>query len=1673
MEIRTLNMPAHCQSTDAAGPSSEPLHELLETKSMQTPDALAFRFLVDGEQDEETVTLRQLHERALSLASRLLDHGAEGRPVLLIRPPGIGFIVGLFACWQAGAIAVPAYPPRGSRHRQRMQAILNDCGAELAIAAANQTPIDGVTLVSSGETGDFQKPQFTNKASPHDPCLLQYTSGSTAEPKGVMISHHNLRSHFKSLGFAEELGLKSAVSWLPPYHDMGLVLKILHAFEADMPLTFFSPEHFIQRPARWLRAISRYRAELSGAPNFAFEACINTVRDEEIQGIDLSCWKSAACGAERIRAETLERFTERFAPYGFRAESFMTGYGLAEATLIVTSSPVGLKPRISENPHAGRLVSCGIPVPGVELRVVNPDTGKPCMEREIGEIQIKGPCVSSGYWRNDAATRETFGDETLRSGDLGYMEDGHLYVSGRIKDLIILDGVNHAAEDIESALLTHVPEITMAAAFAMEHAGNESLVIAVETSAGSHAVIAARIRQELADSLGLSTQRVVFTRHGLLPRTTSGKIRRSACRKALTDGSMRILHDDDASAADLAGGDMLAIVMDSVKRITGRLWISCDDDVIDLGMGSLDVTRLVAELRAHTGINILLGEVFLAGSFAKVAMMLTSKPVAEGGLSEIIPGTAVGGSLLSHAQERMWFLHQFNPQSAAYHVFGTLELRGGLSTAHMREAFRRVIGRHDILMSRHGSEGGRPNVWIDRENLAEFIICDSEDDESLMRELRSFSNIPFDLNADSPIRAMLIGCGSERHVLAVCVHHIVADGWSLRLLARELSESYSALVAGDVAAESPRGISYQDYAAAHRGWVDGGAVDAQVEFWKNHLAGCSGLTQLPMDSPRTQQPSSDGELVIRRVPEDLVARIAELAGKHRATPFMVHLAALFLLLRQHGASRDAVVAIPVANRNHASAADLIGTLVNTLPFRMTLDHAESFSSLLERVRAASFAMQENQDAPFERIIDLVKPERARDHAPLAQIMFDHQEIPIPETWAGNLECRYFQAHRGAAQFDLSLLLTVFNDHQQLAFEYRTELFREQTVAAMLDRHLANLANLCTNPDAMADSCLRLTDHDRDWLAKVSNGQNRSDFLGKTTLSLFQDRAANCPLHNAAHAEGRSISYQELDRTSDHIAAALCRRGILPGDRVAVMLERDPLLPATLLAIWKAGAAYVPLDSSNPTERLRLILSGHVAPHIIASAALTGYLPEGMKALLIDELLADETTTDGLPGVSPSDAAYVIHTSGSTGIPKGVVVSHEALANFLLSMAETPGFTSADRLLAVTTISFDISTLELFLPLIMGGVVEIVSTETARDGHALLERMRSKEITVMQATPATWRLLLNAGWQGTPDLKILCGGEAMDLPLAAELVRMGCQLWNLYGPTETTVWSTLWRVPNKPEHVRIGRPITNTGVHIVSEDGEILPPGVTGSLWISGAGLAEGYWKRPDLTEKRFSILTCENGRQVRAYHTGDNARWHSNGTLECLGRSDGQVKIRGFRVELGEIEAALACHPLVSQAKAALRGLSPVAEKLVAWITLSSPVANTATIRNHLTDRLPLHMIPADIVVINAFPLNSSGKVDVKQLPDPEPQIIEAQEVTATERALMEIWSELLERGSIQADDNWFHIGGHSLLALRLFARIHQDFGRSLPVSCILEHPTPRSLASRIEATPPETTEIS
>jgi len=1596
-------------------------HLLARLAERSTDETLAFRFLDDGEE----LAWAGLATRAAAIGAELARRAATDRPVLVAQPLGAELIASLFGCWLAGAIAVPVYPPRGSRHRARFDAVRADCGASLALGpTAEALDLDWLDTRELPPGPGFDPPPICRAAT----CLLQYTSGSTAAPKGVRISHANLAHQLSAFTTLQgSRPIEHAVSWLPAYHDMGLVAKILHAVWGGFPLTLMNPETFIRRPLTWLETISREQAEFSGAPNFAYELCLRDIPEEGRASLDLSSWIYAPVGAERVRADTMRRFAEAFADCGFRAESLMPAYGLAEATLVVTLAAPDQAPKATDG-----AIATGQPLAGTEVKVVG--AAAACADGEVGEIVVRGDSICAGYWNRDAPGLFT-ADGFLRTGDLGYWREDGLVISSRIKDLIVIDGRNLAPEDLEAAVSGDGGDA--AAAFAVDDGRHERAVVLLETATVDPATTAERVasaRRALAERHDLAGAEVIPVRRGTLPRTTSGKIRRAACREAWSRGRLRPA--PLATRAGETGTDRWAAkVLAAYVAVTERPPPDAGDDPAAHGLSSLQATRIAALLHRETGRRLELADVFAARHFSELGEALArcrddALPPVE---------RATGPPVLTHAQKRMWFLQQLDPTSAAYHVFGCLELRGRLDPERLEDALRQCVERHEALRSIYPAVEGRVRPQVLEPGAPALERLAEADPEA---RLEAFAAEPFDLARGPLLRTLLVDRGGDRHLLALCAHHIVADGWSARIFLRDLARAY--------AGRLPRGetrLRYFDYAAWHRRLVSSDAVRAQLDYWKARLAGHSGTLELPTDFPPPRKPSSAGGLVKRRMPNALVQRLEREAGARRSTPFVLLLAAWLVFLRRHTARRDLVVAVPVANRNQAETGELVGTLVNTLPFRARLDDHESFERLVERVHRDALAMQQHQDIPFEAIVEALQPQRRTDRPPLAQVMFDHQELPVPERWSDDLRCQPYLTSRGAAQFELALFLFALGEHHELAMEYRSELFRRNTVEVLLDRYLESLEAL------LADPTRALEAHGTGTPALA--GPSKPDYPRQTVPALILDQVARRGDRPAVADASGSLDYSGLLRNARAFAAHLRRSGVAPGDRVALLLPRDRRLPAAVRGVWLAGAAYVPLDPANPPERLALILEDQDDAWLVADREHAARLPAHRTRLDADfeDRAADEEAALAPPG----EPAYVIYTSGSTGRPKGVVVSHGALANFILSMRDRPGLAEGDHLLALTTLSFDISTLELFLPLVVGARVEVVDSRTARDAQHLRARIESAKPTAIQATPATWRMLVAAGWSGDPRLKLLCGGEAMDPELARALQDRAGEVWNLYGPTETTVWSTIWRLPEGLEAISIGEPIANTRLVLLDRHGLEVPDGVVGELAIGGAGLAEGYWRLEQLTAERFIM---HRGR--RYYLTGDLAKRHLDGRLECRGRVDGQVKRRGFRVELGEIEAALSAHPAVVNAGCVIDR----EQRLLAWATCRDGAAPEDRLRDFLAERLPDYMLPARILATDAMPLNANGKIDreaLSRLPIPDDDQPPAPAATALESEILALWGELLGGARPGRDDDFFALGGHSLLAVRMTSELKRRTGIDARLDWLFESPTVAGLLAQVE----------
>ncbi|KAB8195915.1 amino acid adenylation domain-containing protein [Nonomuraea phyllanthi] len=1109
--------------------------------------------------------------------------------------------------------------------------------------------------------------------------------------------------------------------------------------------------------------------------------------------------------------------------------------------------------------------------------------------------------------------------------------------------------------------------------------------------------------------------------------------------------------------AEAEAGQALDAVAAAWQDVLGIAPAGAGDDFFELGGDSLVATQLASRLGLpieaifdHPTLGGQRALLTSAGATQEASPEASSEARAEAvpaapvgvpvaGAREVIPVVDdPGPAPVSFIQRRMWFIDQVHG-SAAYAVATALDLRGEVDEERLHGAVRELVRRHESLRTVFRAPDGEPVQLVLPPGEVPLPVEDCDDAE---RALSAAATEPFDLEHGPLFRARLLRLAPDHHVLSLAFHHIVVDGWSITLLRSELAALYN----GEVLPE-PK-VRYRDYAR----WQREQAVD--LDFWTERLRGIPHGLDLPTDRPRPPMQTFEGAVATHVIPAELAGGLRALSQERGATLYMTLLAALHTLLYRYSGQEDVCVGSPVAGRTRPELEGIAGCFINTLVMRATMDGGLPYTELLARVREYALGAYAHQDVPFERLVEELDPPRDLSRNPLFQVLFNLLNLPKSDLGLAGLEVEELSVEAGTAQVDLVLYVYEQGDELECRLEYNTALYDAGTAGRLLRHYETLLSAIVAAPETTLSDLVFLTGEE---LAEHLDGQD-VEVPDLCVHELVEAQVDRTPDAVAVTYEGVSLTYRELDEQAGRVARRLREAGVGPETLVGVAMERSATMLAALLGVLKAGGAYVPLDPMYPQDRQDYILDHSGIRVLVTERELagryTGY--QGEIVLADEEVLPKAGDGHDSPGrpdvrVTQENPCYVLYTSGSTGRPKGVRVQHSSVVNFLASMSREPGLTGEDTLLAVTTFAFDISVLELFLPLTVGGHVLIASREAAYDPVRLAALLDGA--TVMQATPATWRLLLSAGWQGAPGLKALCGGEALPADLATDLRGRVAELWNMYGPTETTIWSTLARVGDGP--ITIGHPIANTRILLLDPAMQLVPTGVVGELYIGGKGLARDYLHQPELTAERF--VTWRDGS--RLYRTGDLACRRADGTIEFLGRADGQVKVRGYRIELGEIETLLLAHPAVREAAAVVRGSD--ADKSIAAYLVTDGVTDGDSghdWREYLRSKLPDYMIPSSFTALDALPLTPNGKVDRKALPEPvsEVRAAGAPPRTPAEAGLVELWSAILGVQGIGIDDDFFGLGGDSFKAVRAV----RDSGIQATVLDLFKNPTIRAFAA-------------
>jgi amino acid adenylation domain-containing protein len=1681
---------------------------LLRERARQQAGAPAYTFLGD-DGAAATVSYAELDRRAGRIAATLTAAGCRGERVLLLYPPGLDYVAAFFGCLYGGAVAVPAYPPdpaRLDRSLSRLIAQARDCRPRVLLATAEIAravpavlgtvpELTGLRCLTIDDLGDAG-PEPEPPADPGAVAMLQYTSGSTSRPRGVLLTHANLLANSALIRQAFGTSPSSrAVVWLPPYHDMGLIGGILQPLYAGFPVTLMSPASFLKDPLSWLRAMSETAATVGGGPNFGYDLCVRKTTPQQRAELDLSHWELAFDGAEPIRPATLRAFAEAFAPAGFRAEAFHPCYGLAEASLMVT----GLVPWDRSAAHrfdaaalrqgtavpspegTAELIPSGRPGPGRQVVVVDPRTHAALPDGGVGEIWIAGPDVAQGYWQRPDDTRETFGARLatgegpfLRSGDLGFRREGELFVTGRRKDTIIIRGRNHYPQDLELTAESATPLLRAGCGAAFADGDPERLVIAYELSRDAAAgpvdveAVAGTVREAVAREHEIAVDLVVLLPPGSMPKTSSGKVQRSRCAEQLRAGRLAeagrselpapapgpaVLDAERLRAAAPADrpGLLLSYLLDRVAAAGAAA--RPDTPLLALGLDSLAVLALQRGIETDLGLSAGLAELTEAQHLTELAGRLAARLAPAATTAAVSPGQAA-----------LWFLHEMAPESTAHTIAVALRLAGPLDLTALRAGVAVLADRHDALRTTFPAPGGEPVRRVAATGAVPVVDHDEEPtEEALARAVRE----PFDLAAGPLLRLHVYRAG----VLLVVAHHIITDFWSMSTLVEELETLYAG---GAEAPLPPVEATYDDFAARQRRILAGPDGERLRRYWQERLRDADPRLRLPR-RPGVAADEAGSSRV--RLDAGLTGRLRARARDEGVTLSMLLLAAYQILLHRCTGQDDLVVGMPVAGRGEAAFERLVGYCMNPVVIRSRIEHTRPVREVLAEVRGQVIGALDHQDyplhllaegrrdgEPFDAMFVFNRPPVRREGS-LALLMTGH---PGAAGRFGPLDVRSVPVPGLAASFDLEL--TVVDAGTDLFAELRhrgrvLDAAGGETMLRGWRRLLEQIADGTAEP---AGRLRLMDDAERDEALRLAAGPERDTDLSLGVGRRFERQAAATPEAVAVVDGDRRLTYRELNEAANRLAHHLRARDLDAGARVGVYLDRSAHLIVAMLGALKAGVTYVPVDSAHPRGRVADVFADAGVALAISERKLAGKLPGGVDALLVDERWERPADDPEPPAVEP--VPFVIYTSGSTGAAKGVEIDPRSLTNYICHAIELFGLGPADRVLQFASPAFDASAEEIYATLVGGATLVLRNDWMLSSPRAFLDQCAAWGVTVLDLPTAYWHDLvagIGAGEAALPPgvRLVIIGGETVRADRLATWQRAiggRVRLINTYGPSETTVVATTQDMAEAVPggEVLIGRPVANVRAYVLDPDRQPVPAGVAGELYIAGAGVSRGYLGRDDLTRERYLPDPFAGGRM---YRTGDLARRLPDGTLAFLGRADRQLKINGYRVEPGEIEAVLAGLPEVRDAVVVRH---PATERLVGYVIPAGELS-PMRLRTLLGEKLPGYLVPSTFVAIDAIPRTTNGKIDLRALPEPTSDA--GAETGAAPRDPVEavvagVCAEVLGRPSVGVHDDFFHLGGHSLLATKVIARLRDHFQVDIPLRVVFETPTAAALAAYVTA---------
>lgn len=1649
--------------------TNQTVHQIIATKAIQTPDAIAVRF------EETTLTYKELNAQANCLARILTENGFKIEDKIGLyfeRSPEM--IIALLAILKAGAVYVPLDPRYPS---ERLSFIAEDAKLSAVLmhrAVKHNLTVDCPFLVWEDLAESLESvsdKELETDLDGENLAYLIYTSGSTGKPKAVMSRHAGLSNYAQHA--VKEFGLSESDKVLQ-FASVSFDTSAEEIFSCLMAgaTLVLRNEAMLSTMTEFVRRCGEWEITILDLPTVFWHLLVDSFDAENVNLPE--SLRLVIIGGEKAKSSAVRRWTQK-TPKNIALHNT---YGPTEATIVATSEQF-MDSEAEISPEFG----IGKPVGNTNAYVLD-EQMQILPHGVIGELFIGGDGLARGYLNQAALTAEKFvpnpfdeGKRLYRTGDLvRWNQFEKLEFIGRADRQVKVRGYRVELGEIETVLVQN-EQIKQAAVLATGETLTAYLVKA------NTEIEVESLREELRQKLPEYLRPQKFVEVEKIPLNANGKIDEAVLKQS----DATELRISNTVERELPIGEIEVRIAQLWAELLGIGEIGRRENFFELGGHSLLVTKVLARLREKFEIEIPLRDFFENPTVAATASAIeNAESRGTGNIPKIEKAPENAVIPLSFPQERIWFLCQLDPTNVAYNVPRAVRITGNLDKNLVEKAFTEIFRRHEILRTTFHTIDAQP---VQKVNEPQTVKIKSLDLRHLAPEHQKFEideyietegNRIFNLAELPLLRLSLLRIAEKEHILVLVEHHLLHDGWTQGVLINDFIKVYEAFAEGKSSPLAPLKIQYGDFAYWQRNWLKGENLERLLAYWQKTLRGAPELLQLPTTFPRPAMRSSRGGEIILELDEQLAKDLRELSRQHNATLYMTMFAVFKTLFYRYSGQTDIVVGSGVANRNLREIEDLIGMVVNTIPLRTEFSGNFSFTELLEKIRAVALNAYAHQDVPFEKLVEVLKPNRSLAYTPVFQVLISFLNTPMRTMRLAGLNFESLDAHNKSSKFDLNIIVVSPEDQNRglqsqietsrltILLEYSTDLYDEQTVKRLLAHYEELLRSIIAAPEKKLSELNFLSESEKFALATAQNGKTKPLPDNLNLVQMFEQQVLETPEKIALEFGAEKLTYAELNERANRLAHYLRNSGAKNETRIGVCVNRSPEMLIVLLAILKTGAAYIPLDPIYPRERIEYALHDAQARILITEKS---HAPTFEKAdfelVVIDEIafenLPNENTT---VEIDAENLAYVIYTSGSTGKPKGVQITHRAVNNFLLAMRETLEITADDCLLAVTTVSFDIAVLELFLPLTIGAKIVLASHAQASNAHQLSKLLHESKASICQATPATWRMLTATGWM-QKDLKILCGGEALASDLALEIKKRG-ELWNMYGPTETTIYSSGVNLSKKTGEISLGSPIANTQFYIVDENFNLVPQGIAGELLIGGAGLARGYVNQSALTAERFVPDPFSERGGARLYRTGDQVKLAQNEEIVFLGRIDNQVKLRGYRIELGEIEAVMSAIDCVKQAVVSVYETAQD-KRLIAYLTAEKDSQNLTEdfIRQTLEKELPVYMIPSAFVFLDAFPLTPNGKIDRRALSLPSEITRRAENKsepqTATEKSLAKIWRDLLEFDEIYRADNFFAIGGHSLLATQMISRIRENFCADLPLRTIFEKTSLAEIAAEID----------